>query len=524
MTHLATRRSPTTTSRRHFSPPWPWWAVAAGVSGIAVGTGFAPLGWWAASVLGISGLGLAVHQTTSIPRALLTGLVFGLGLTASTLVWMSAINDAAAAGLIIVESLWYAGIGAILHLARGTRWWPLLGAGGWVAVEYAASRAPFGGFGWLRVGYAMIDSPLAGLLPLVGVAGLTFATATVAHVLIWLGEAASWRSAALAATTVAGVAASAAIGGAIPPAPAAGTASVGWVQGGAPGGGVYGLGPPRTITTNQAAATSQLAADIRSGRHPLPDFVVWPENSTDLDPGTDAATEDLIDASLAALGTPLLVGAILDGPGEDQRQTATQWRTPDGAVGPTYIKRSIVPFGEWIPFRDLLLPLVPDLRYVGAQSVRGTEPGLLTVDLGKGRPITLGVLACFDVAFDPVVYDVADADLLVVQTSNAMYQGTAQIEQQFAITRARAAELRREILVVATSGVSGLIDPTGQVIWRDTGPAAAFGVDQIPLRAGSAPASRLAGPLESGTTATTAVRLTGIARLRSRRRRLLAGS
>lgn len=525
MTHLATRPSPTATSRRHFSSPGTWWAVGAGVSGIAVGTGFAPLGWWAASVLGTSGLALAVRQTTTTRHALLTGFVFGVGLTASTLSWMSAINDAAAAGLILVQSLWYAGIGALLHLAGGSRWWPLLGAGAWVAVEYGASRAPFGGFGWLRLGYAMIDSPLAGLLPLVGVAGVTFATATISHVSVWLAESPSRRSGVLAAAAIAGVAAGAAIGGAIPPAAAAGTASVGWVQGGAPGGGVYGLGPPRTITTNQAAATARLAADVRSGRDPIPDFVVWPENSTDLDPGTDAATKRLIDASLALLGRPLLVGAILDGPAVGERQTATQWRTPDGGVGPTYIKRSIVPFGEWIPFRDLLLPLVPDLRYVGAQSVRGTQPGLLTVDLRDGSPITLGVLACFDVAFDPVVHDVANADLLVVQTSNAMYQGTAQIEQQFAITRARAAELRREILVVATSGVSGLIGPTGRVLERDTGPGPAFGVVQIPLRSGTTPAAWLASPLESAMTATTAVLLTAIAiRSRYRRRRILAGS
>src|SRR5699024_2716556 len=113
--------------------------------------------------------------------------------------------------------------------------------------------------------------------------------------------------------------------------------------------------------------------------------------------------------------------------------------------------------------RELFLPLIPQLRYVGAQSVPGTQAGVLPATLRDGRTAMLGVLICFDVAFDDVVYDLPgnDAQIIVVQSSNAMYQGSSQIEQQFAITRARAAELRREVLVVTTSGISGVIDPSG---------------------------------------------------------------
>lgn len=319
------------------------------------------------------------------------------------------------------------------------------------------------------------------------------------------------RGIRFAAASVVLLLASAALGNVIQPAPATGSATVGWVQGGAPGGGVYGLGPPRTITTNQTRTTVDLAAAIASGRYPTPDFVAWPENSTDLDPGTDRQTGHLVRSAATTIQRPILVGAILDGPGPDQRQTASQWTEPSGKVGPTYVKRSIVPFGEWIPFRDVLLPLVPQLRYVGRQSVPGVEPGLLQVALADGTPLRLGVLACFDVAFDPVVYALAPAELIVVQSSNAMYQGTNQIEQQFAITRARAIELRREILVVTTSGVSGLIDPWGQVLSRATGPDAAFGVERIPLRTGATPATWLALPLERTLVAVTGAWLLGVA-------------
>lgn len=197
---------------------------------------------------------------------------------------------------------------------------------------------------------------------------------------------------------------------------------------------------------------------------------MWPENATDLDPDTDPRTGQLVEQSVAAMGLPVLVGAILDGPEPGRRRTAAQWREPDGRIGPTYQKRSLVPFGEWIPFRDVLLQLIPALRYVGAQSVAGTDPGLLDVQLPDGRSISLGVLACFDVAFDPVVHDLAAAQAIVVQSNNAMCLGTVQIEQQFAITRARAAELRRDTLVVTTSGITGLIDATGRVTMKVTEP------------------------------------------------------
>lgn len=174
----------------------------------------------------------------------------------------------------------------------------------------------------------------------------------------------------------------------------------------------------------------------------------------------------------------------------------------------------------------MLLPLIPALRYVGAQSVAGTDPGLLDVQLPDGRSITLGVLACFDVAFDPVVHDLATAQAVIVQSNNAMYQGTAQIEQQFAITRARAAELRRDTLVVTTSGITGLIDPTGRVTMKVTEPGPAVGVVQLGLRTGTTTASWLATPLEVTATVAAALWITALTLTPSPRRRFhpLVGS
>jgi apolipoprotein N-acyltransferase len=113
----------------------------------------------------------------------------------------------------------------------------------------------------------------------------------------------------------------------------------------------------------------------------------------------------------------------------------------------------------------------------------------------------IGVLICFDVAFDDVAYDLPanNAQIIVVQSSNAMYQGSSQVEQQFAITRARAAELRREVLVVTTSGISGVIDPTGAPQSRVSS-GSAVGAVVMPLRSGITPAALVGVPLQQLVT------------------------
>ena len=124
-----------------------------------------------------------------------------------------------------------------------------------------------------------------------------------------------------------------------------------------------------------------------------------------------------------------------------------------------------MPFGEWIPFRDQLLPLVPSWPRWAPSPSPAPSPGVLDVQVG-GRPLKVGDVICFELAYD--AHRLRDVDLrrpgVVVQSNNATYGGTGQIEQQFAITRARAMESRREIAVATTNSVSGFIDRDGHVV------------------------------------------------------------
>ena len=109
-------------------------------------------------------------------------------------------------------------------------------------------------------------------------------------------------------------------------------------------------------------------------------------------------------------------------------------------------------------------------------------------------------MICFELAYDQTIYRAlrGGAQVMMVQSNNATYGGTGQIEQQFAITRARAMESRREIAVATTNSVSGFITRDGGVAIRTQEFTAQSMVVEMPLRSALTPAILLAPWLERG--------------------------
>ncbi|MFP5283157.1 MAG: apolipoprotein N-acyltransferase [Actinomycetes bacterium] len=504
-----------------------WRPAAAVLAGVAVGLSWQPYGLWPLLLVGIPAFTLLVRRAH--PRAAFgLGYLFGLGLLTLAVSWVSVLGWWVALLLIVVEAGFFGLLGVALSLSSRLRWWPLTAAACWVLVEFAYSHVPFGGFGWTRLAYAVVDTPLAGFLPLVGVAGVTFLTVLlaelVAYAILRTRSPGARRRGLLA---VGAALALVLVGLAVGPSAAATeedreTVQVGIVQGNVPGRGIEALGRMRSVTNNHLTETLDLTARWRLGQVAEPDFLLWPENSTDIDPLRDPQTFSTVQSAAALSGKPILVGAVTQGPGPGERQTTALWWDPAGRVLDTYHKQNLVPFGEWIPFRDQLLPLFPILKQVGAQSVAGTEPGLLTVPVGN-RTLTVGDIICFELAYDNTVHEVltGGAQVLVVQSNNATYGGTGQIEQQFAITRARAIEAQREIAVATTNSVSGFIDRSGRVVHRTEEFTAASLVVDMPLRSELTPAVRIGRWVDRGLAllGLGAVVLGGVAGRRSGARR-----
>jgi apolipoprotein N-acyltransferase len=262
------------------------------------------------------------------------------------------------------------------------------------------------------------------------------------------------------------------------------------VQGNVPGKGLEFLGRARTVTRNHLSATLDLEKAVEAGSQIKPDIVIWPENSTDIDPYKDAETRDDIQQAVDAVKVPILVGAVIEGPGPNERQTTGIVWDPVTGPGQRYAKRHPVPFGEYIPFRDQLLPYIKRLEMIGRQTAPGTMPGVLPI-----RGVTYGDVICFEVAYDGIVADVmkGGAQVLVVQTNNATYGGTGQPEQQFAITRMRAIETGRTMLIASTSGISGVINPDGRVEHKSAQFVSDVYVAQVPVRDSHTLATTLGG-------------------------------
>ncbi|MEQ4206618.1 apolipoprotein N-acyltransferase [Actinopolymorpha sp. B17G11] len=494
-------------------PTWLRLLLATG-SGVALAVAFPPLGWAWITPLAVGALTLAC-KGLRLRTAALVGLGFGVGFFAVLLQWIRVIGLDGWVALSLIEAVFVAALGAGIALVTRLRGWPVWVAALWVAVELARGSIPLGGFPWGRLAFALDSTPMAAYASLGGVAFVSFVVALAGNLLAWALLARSSRVLTRAGAGLAVVAL--ALGGLLVPLPTSGqgTATVAVVQGNVPARGMEFLGRARTVTRNHLAATEELMRDVAAGKVPKPEFVVWPENSTDIDPFADPTTGSIVEQAVAAAGVPVLVGAILNGPGDDYRRTTGVVWDPDTGPGETYVKQHPVPFGEYIPFRQLLLPYIDRLQMVGRDTFAGSDPGLMTI-----AGYDIAEVICFEIAYDGIVGEVARADsqLLVVQTNNSTYLGTGQPQQQFAITRLRSIEYGKATLVASPSGISGVISPDGTVVAKSREATRQTYVERVPLRTSPTLAARL-GPAPERLAAIVGFGAVVVAVARSRRTR-----
>ena len=440
----------------------------------------------------------------SVRGGLLIGLCFGACFYFTHIYWMRVVGIPAWLALSLLETLFYGLMGSLSALLQRHRLWPLWFAAAWTAVEVWRSGWPLGGMPWGRLAFGIVDTPAAEALPYAGAVGVSFLLALLGALLAWLaaGPVAGEGSRRIAALCLVGLLALLAVPALVPwTAEADGRLTVAAVQGDVPGNGDDILYDFRRVTQNHVDATIELAQQVRDGDVKQPDLVVWPENSTAVDPFADAETNAGIRAASTAIGVPILVGAIVDGQGKQVLNQGIVWDPQTGA-GDRYTKWHPVPFGEYIPLRSVFTKynFFDRLREVGRDMLSGTRREPLDVD-----GVKVADAICFDIAYDDGLTAQLrnGAELLVVQSSQATFIHTDQTDQQFAITRLRAMETGRWVAVATTNGVTGLIAPDGHVLATADKRTRAVLVEQLGLTSQLTPAIRIgpwAGRVASGLT------------------------
>ncbi|HEX2745330.1 MAG TPA: apolipoprotein N-acyltransferase [Streptosporangiaceae bacterium] len=216
-------------------------------------------------------------------------------------------------------------------------------------------------------------------------------------------------------------------------------------------------------------ASERLTAELsRSGllRRVKPDLIVWGESSTAVDLTLAKNRAQLLAMQELSKqdGADLLVNQDTTVPGKGQEKVGVLI-SPAGIQG-QYIKTRLVPFGEYIPFRQQLGWLTKISKAAAANMIPGTGAHVLYATDRAGQPLPIGVLICFESAFPDMSRVDADngAQLIVYQSETSTFQGTWGPDQHAALGAVRAAETGRPVVQAALTGDTVAYDARGRLL------------------------------------------------------------
>lgn len=491
------------TIRSAFAP-----ALAA-TSGLMLLAAHPPVGWWPlvflAPALLVASLWIDAEEAARSGRqrrAFRLGALMGAAAFAPMLSWL--IMPAGVIGwflLVLVQGAWFGAL-AWLLAAMLQRWWLPIGAGVvWTGIDAWRGMVPLNGFDWGAIAYAHVQGswllPVARLsggrgitflTVLIGVAAAVMVRSTVREMLHRgdtpvdevLGR--TRRSAAIfVAALLVSVLAT------VEPPDQVGTLDVLAVQGNdVRHWEATEPDPDPALRIATALRDETLRAVARGGE---PQLTVWPESSLDRDPFAASGEQlgAIANEAADAVGR-LLTGATLEGPNptEDRFVAASLLNGGLNEVD-RYVKRRLVPFGEYVPARSLL-GWFPPLEQVPRDAIPGDAPQSIEVVEG----VRAAVLICFetmfaDVARSNLLANDEPAQILLTMTNDASFGDSPEHPQHLAQSQLRAVETGRWVVHSSITGRSAFVDQDGGV-HQATG---LFTVDsirrQVPLVSGLTP-------------------------------------
>lgn len=401
----------------------------------------------------------------------------------------SAIGWLAWYGLTLALALFYAAwAGAAWWiLRRGAGGWRVVGvAAAWVVMEWARTLGPLS-MPWAQLSYTQYRFlPILQIADFTGAYGVSFVIvlSNAALALWWIERRAAIRYVWTAATLVVMV------------------SLYGVARLAQPETGVRieaaalqtGVNPFETPTIDsQAAILSSLTRQTEE-RKPSPVLDVWPESAAPGDALHDFRQYDMFRRLAEQSGAAVVAGTQI----EDVRSSAVTNSAllfpPSGKPPERYDKRQLVPFGEFIPFRNLVVPLFGQafgLRQGDVTPGQGSQ--LLRFQAGRSGPVRLGVYICYESMYPGYARTLAGdgANLLATITNDAWFRSRAAEEQHLSAAVLRGVENRRDTVRSGDTGISCLIDAEGRILARAPGSGPAFAMGPLHLQAGRTLYTRL---------------------------------
>lgn len=524
-------------------------ALAAVVAGLLLFASFPPRTLWFLAPVGIAVLTLAVHGSGRPRGGFGFGMLAGLGFFVPLLPWTGIyVGPVPWLALSAVCAVYVGLFGVIARLVGRLPGWPLWIAAGWSLTEWVRASFPFGGFPWGRLAFGQGDGWYLPYAMLGGAPIVSFVVALTGTGLAWVALHAwrawrkqpsrhtadasansphssrwgirgltSWNRIIAAAMLVAIIPVTGVILRTALPGPEDGNRpiTVAAIQGSVPRLGLDFNAQRRAVLDNHVKRTEELAAAVAAGNAPQPDVVIWPENSSDIDPLRNPDAAALITRASEDIKAPILVGAVLVNSDRTTTNSVMVW---DGDKGPIdrHDKKIIQPFGEYLPYREFFRHFSEYADRAG-YFVPGKGDGVVAVPTARDGVVQIGVATCYEVAFDRAFEDAmrAGAQILTVPTNNATFGDSEMTYQQLAMSRVRAVEHGRALVVSATTGVSAIITADGTIQQQTAQFVPAALIATVPLRTDATLATRI-GPAPEVVLCILAAAAIAVAAIRRR--------
>ena len=408
-------------------------------------------------------IGIAVWWAGTHKRQLSDYLFFSFSLAIafwfSRINWVTLVGIDAYIALAFLMSIIYGSFGYLMYKVRNLPL-PFISYGLiFISMEALTDYFPFGGFPWGKLAYDSADAPWANLMPygsspLVSAAVLLIAALMIPSLGFLLQKA---FSASLVFVISIAAFNLFLIDLDQSDKKESGKIDLAIIQGSVPRSGLLFNEQKMEVLKYHVKETDNLLESNEKNY----DAILWPENSIDVDPFRNREAGILIEDLVKKYEKPLISGAVVQD-ANGLSNSVLLWEPKDAKVIDSYEKNRLVPFGEYIPFRNLISNYVNRFDLIPQDFIPGTRSNNLRVNNTLISPII-----CFEVAWNSSLIEQIKqgGQLISVHTNNATYAFSDQLEQQFMITRMRAMETGRDVVVTSTTGISAHINRNGEVLW-----------------------------------------------------------